>query len=109
MLQRCFNPNSPNYRYYGGRADNPITVYERWLSFVNYFAVTGHPPPGKSLDRINNDGNYQPGNVRWATAAEQARNRRPSKRARRRATLAEIEAYAASLARAASGGVRRAP
>jgi hypothetical protein len=108
MLQRCFNPNHKDYRYYGGRG---ITVCERWLDFVNFLADMGEPPPGLSLDRINVNGDYEPGNCRWATASEQVRNRRPPKRKRRRSSLAEIQAYAASLARAASapGGARAAP
>jgi hypothetical protein len=75
MRQRCSNPNHKDYRYYGGLG---IGVCEPWdTDFVNYFAYNGHPPPGMSLDRIDGNGNYEPGNVRWATALEQRRNRRP--------------------------------
>ena len=74
MLGRCRNPNHHKYHAYGGRG---ITVCERWLLFVNFAADMGQPPSSEhSLDRIDNDGNYEPGNCRWATLAEQSRNRR---------------------------------
>jgi hypothetical protein len=78
MRQRCNNPNDHAYRYYGGQG---VKVGDRWElkrggSFVKFFAHVGHAPPGKSLDRIDPNGNYEPGNVRWATALEQARNKR---------------------------------
>ena len=104
---RCHNPNSRVYHYYGGRDDGPpITLYERGHTFVNFYAdiiaEIGDRPPGMSIDRIDNSRGYEPGNWRWATSAEQARNRRPAKRKRRRAKLEDIRAFAASLARAAS-------
>src|SRR5262245_17598928 len=68
MLQRCFNPRNPWYSFYGGRG---ITVCERWLIFENFYADVGDPPPGLSLDRIDNNGNYEPSNCRWATSAVQ--------------------------------------
>jgi hypothetical protein len=107
ILQRCFNPRDAWYHCYGARG---ITVCDEWLSFENFYADMGDPPDGLSIDRINNDGNYEPGNCRWATRAVQNANRRPTKRKKRRATVAELRAYTDALARAASpsGSVRAA-
>jgi hypothetical protein len=108
MLQRCLNPNHPKYADYGGRGVGPT---DNWLRFENFYADMGDPPPGKSLDRINVDGNYEKANCKWSTAREQILNRRPpKKRKARRADLAQIQKFAASLTRAASAssGVRAA-
>jgi hypothetical protein len=97
MKQRCYNPNHPRYVDWGGRG---ICVCERWHSFANFFADMGEPPPGKTIDRCNNDGNYEPGNCKWATCSEQRRNQRSANRKGRRSSLADIQAYTESLARA---------
>lgn len=73
MLQRCGNPNNARFADYGGRG---ISVDIRWKLFDNFLADMGVRPEGKTLDRINVDGNYEPSNCRWASAYEQAHNKR---------------------------------
>jgi hypothetical protein len=80
MIARCTNPNDPGWKNYGGRG---IRVCERWRnSFENFLADMGlKPSPGLSIERVENDGNYEPGNCRWATRKEQRANQRPRRQA----------------------------
>lgn len=79
MIQRCRNSKQKAFSYYGGRG---IKICEGWLGkhgFQDFLTDMGECPPGLTLDRINNDGNYEPGNCRWADRKTQQHNRRISK------------------------------
>lgn len=84
MLSRCRNPHDDQYRNYGGRPGGAIRVCRRWESFENFMSDMGQRPPGRTvggmplytLDRIDNEGGYEPGNCRWATWHEQKKNQR---------------------------------
>lgn len=83
MCERCSNTNHVGWSRYGGRG---IVVFPEWTGrggFDRFLAYLGKRPPGMSIDRINSDGNYEPGNVRWADKYMQAANRSPESIARR--------------------------
>ena len=73
MLARCYNPNSSDYKNYGGRG---IKVYRPWWKFKNFYRDMGDKPEGMALERINNDKGYHPNNCKWASYKEQVENTR---------------------------------
>lgn len=81
MIERCTNPNHPSHTVYGGAG---ISVCDRWRTFANFLADMGERPAGLTLDRYpNRSGNYEPGNVRWASRRDQARNTKRCRPVRR--------------------------
>ncbi len=76
MKSRCYNENTPNYRWWGARG---ITVCDRWLSsFWNFVEDMGERPEGFTLERVDNEKEYSPENCKWASVEENNRNRRPN-------------------------------
>jgi hypothetical protein len=77
MMDRCYNSNADEYKDYGARG---IKVYPAWHAFTNFLVDVGEPSSTDlTLDRITNDSDYEPGNVRWATWSEQNQNQRSTK------------------------------
>lgn len=76
MVQRCTNPSNADYHLYGGRG---ITICDEWKDFRAFLTDMGERPEGRSIDRIDNSRGYEPGNCRWATSTQQARNTRKNK------------------------------
>lgn len=100
MHSRCSNPKSDDFARYGGRG---ISVCEEWKDFYAFLRDMGDRPAGMSIDRIDVDGNYEPGNCRWVDRKQQARNRRTNRLITHRgethslAEWAEIAGLAQSL------------
>jgi hypothetical protein len=96
MKNRCLSPTSKDFAQYGGRG---IAVCARWMAFENFLADMGPRPKGTTLDRIDNAGNYEPGNVRWATPTTQTRNRRNARLVTARGETRSIVEWAAVTGR----------
>ena len=99
MISRCYNKNNWRYKYYGARG---IIVCESWKNFDNYYVwiknnLGNKPDKSYSLDRINNDGNYEPGNLRWASKKTQSKNKRGPKLSIELAE--EIRSFSSKLSR----------
>lgn len=91
MRGRCNNPGDKKYHRYGGRG---ITICERWSDFENFLHDMGERPPGTTIDRIDVDGNYEPGNCRWATQMEQQNNRGNNVRVQHNGRMVTLSEFA---------------
>ena len=80
MNERCSNPRLRGWAYWGGSG---ISVCVRWRTFEHFLSDMGERPPGTCIDRIDNDGNYEPGNCRWASVSQSNQNKRPGGRRRK--------------------------
>ena len=105
MMQRCSNPNRKDYKYYGERG---ISVCDRWKTLRNFTDDMGPRPTLKhSIDRVDNSGNYEPGNCRWATKTEQSNNSRSALQITARGKTQTLSAWARELGMSLSGLHRR--
>ena len=102
MVNRCTNPNNPAFKHYGGRG---IRVCRRWQKFENFLADMG-PRGGdrkaRTLDRVNNDGDYEPRNCRWRTMIQQGNNKRTSRLVEWRGRSQTVTQWARELGLASS-------
>lgn len=105
MVDRCSNPANKQYRDYGGRG---IQVHPSWCTFEGFLKDNpAHPGGGLTFDRIDNDGHYEPHNVRWATRGVQARNRRGNRQVTINGVTAVLQDWAASAGVTANHLYRR--
>lgn len=105
MMRRCYNPNATNFKHYGGRG---IRVSGPWHSFSKFFEAVGpRPSPKHTIERKDNDLGYRPGNVRWATMAEQNSNRRPRRTLTFNGRTLSVTAWAKELGVSTSSICRR--
>jgi hypothetical protein len=95
MIRRCYYRHHPSYANYGGRG---IEVCERWVDFGAFVQDMGDKPsPAHSIDRIDNNGNYEPSNCRWATIRTQSYNKRNNRFIRYQGTLTSVMELSARL------------